>query len=425
MARTDPPHLLPPLFCFAIVLALAMAQGCYAERDGRGFAEPGAAAARAAPVDGTVVVVAKCDCTDTGTAAPCTRAAHIRVPAGCTSVGYRAFEGCTRLETFSVPPSVTWIGQEAFDGTGLVDATIPATVQTVDTSAFSDCHSLASVTIESANTTILHGAFPSCLGFGLAMPGAPTTGLVTCVPCAGVAHFVIPGGVTTIPRYAFQVCVDVESVSIPASVRSIGYAAFFYCTGLSTVVIPLSTQSVAKNAFEDTACCGEAIGCAFVAGTFVRDCRALPYPPCDSSGEVDPQGHDVCPGERSTATTTTLTATVVTTVATATSDAADTRTTTAPTGHPATSTLVSSPPRSPAKSTCPFHGLVLACPCCFRRSAGAVDIRTHPILVGGGTAAVLMQHANHTSAPCWASCHLTNRTSHTQTKRRTIAINWS
>ena len=311
----SPAALPQPWLLAGLALALAAAQDCYAERGGRDPAAPRAAALGTARANGTAaaeVVVAECDCADAGTAAPCTRAAHIRVPAGYTRVGYQAFKDCTRLETVSIPPSVTSIGQQAFGGTGLADFKVPATVKLVDAYAFDGCRSLASVSIESNLTAIHVDAFPTCVGLGLSvLSTAPITnksslpsvwsrvaGVLRCVPCEGVAELVIPDGVSVIPAYAFQACDSVASVIIPPSVRSIEYAAFFFCTRLATVVIPTSVYSVAKNAFEDTACCGKASGCAFAAGTFVKDCQPLPYPPCDSSGEVDLWGQCACPRSR-------------------------------------------------------------------------------------------------------------------------------
>ena len=52
--------------------------------------------------------------------------------------------------------------------------------------------------------------------------------------CRSLTSVVIPERVTYIGGYAFKNCSNLTSVTIPASVTSIGYEAFSGCTGLKT-----------------------------------------------------------------------------------------------------------------------------------------------------------------------------------------------
>ena len=180
----------------------------------------------------------------------------------------------------------------------------------------------------------------------------------TCADCNGAANIMIPASVTAIGEFAFQNCTSLVTVTVPDSVQiigkqafrccsslsiitipdsveAIGDLAFAHCTSLGTVTIPTSVKSTGSQAFYNIKCCPDS-DCGYKAGTFVKDCHKLPYPPCDVSGNIDLKGQCVCPGTNakfgtcttsSTATTTT-TPTTTTTVTTTTTSTTTTTTTT-------------------------------------------------------------------------------------------------
>ena len=61
---------------------------------------------------------------------------------------------------------------------------------------------------------------------------------------------VVPSGVTSINRIAFQSCSNLTSIEIPASVTSIGSSAFSGCNNLTSIKIPASVTSIGSSAFE-------------------------------------------------------------------------------------------------------------------------------------------------------------------------------
>ncbi|MCI5583828.1 MAG: leucine-rich repeat domain-containing protein, partial [Anaeroplasma sp.] len=60
---------------------------------------------------------------------------------------------------------------------------------------------------------------------------------------------VVPSGVTSINRVAFQSCSNLTSIEIPASVTSIGSSAFSGCNNLTSIKIPASVTSIGSSTF--------------------------------------------------------------------------------------------------------------------------------------------------------------------------------
>ncbi|MEE5993784.1 MAG: leucine-rich repeat protein, partial [Oscillospiraceae bacterium] len=87
----------------------------------------------------------------------------ITIPDSVTTIGSSAFSGCTSLTSVTIPDSVTTIGEFAFsECTRLTSVTIPDSVTTIEAGAFSGCTSLTSVTIPDSVTTIGNDAFYGC-----------------------------------------------------------------------------------------------------------------------------------------------------------------------------------------------------------------------------------------------------------------------
>lgn len=63
---------------------------------------------------------------------------------------------------------------------------------------------------------------------------------------------VIPYGVTSINKYAFEKNSNIVSITMPNSLTSIGYHAFYQCTNLKNVIIPKSVNSIGEDSFADT-----------------------------------------------------------------------------------------------------------------------------------------------------------------------------
>ncbi len=190
-------------------------------------------------------------------------------------------------DTYAIPASVTVIGGGAFAGSRFTSMTIPATVKTIEISAFMDCSDLAEVTFlgdkptigDSAFASIAEGAIgiypegnttwqnPSVDGLAMQSTGGsiainwlydidPNTETVTITGTepAATGDITIPATldgkpVTAIGNYAFSESIGLTSVTIPASISEIGESAFYACSGLTSVTIPEGVTTIGENAF--------------------------------------------------------------------------------------------------------------------------------------------------------------------------------
>ena len=217
----------------------------------------------------------------------CTGLTFIDIPTSVTSIGSNAFYGCTSLTSIDIPSSVTSIGSNAFYGcTGLTsitvdsentvydsrgncnaiietssntlivgcqNTTIPTSVTSIGSGAFSGCTGLTTIDIPTSVTSIGSGAFSDCTG--LTTIDIPTS--VTSIEsntfygCTGLTSVSIGDGVTSIEFNTFSGCTGLTSFNIPTNVTSIGNNAFYGCTGLTSIDIPTSVTSIGNSAFSD------------------------------------------------------------------------------------------------------------------------------------------------------------------------------
>ena len=162
----------------------------------------------------------------------------VTIPNSITSIGSKAFSGCSGLTTVTIPNSVTSIGSAAFSGcSGLTTMTIPNSVTSIEISTFSECRGLTTVTIPNSVTSIGSSAFYYCSGLtSVSIPNSVTSiGSDAFYYCSGLTSVCIPNSVTSIDSSVFTFCRGLTSVTIPSSVTSIGSDAFSGCSGLETI----------------------------------------------------------------------------------------------------------------------------------------------------------------------------------------------
>ena len=156
---------------------------------------------------------------------------------GLKEIGKNAFSGCTNLKTINLPNGLTTIGDCAFRNCGLIEVTIPSTVETISAEAFSNCKSLETVIISEGLKEIGKSAFYGCTNLKtINLPNSlETIGNMAFTNCSNLTSVILSDNVREISYYAFNGCTALTSITIPASVTSIGEQAFRDCTSLKTI----------------------------------------------------------------------------------------------------------------------------------------------------------------------------------------------
>ena len=154
-----------------------------------------------------------------GAFSDCTALTSIEIPASVETIEATAFKRCSKLTTvtFEKGSQLKTIGggysssyyHGAFsDCSSLTSIEIPASVETVEAAAFSDCSQLATVTFETGSQLkIIGGGYSSSYYYG-----------------------------------AFLGCSSLTSIEIPASVETIEATAFKRCSKLTTVTFEKGSQ---------------------------------------------------------------------------------------------------------------------------------------------------------------------------------------
>ena len=196
----------------------------------------------------------------------CRKLTSISLPTSLLSIGKEAFSGCHKLESISIPKNVNKIGYCAFsncqalkafyvddenkyfkvindcliDSTksmiikGLHTSVIPddGSIKFIGDDAFSDCHSLTSITLPSSVKSIGYGAFCGC---------------------AALEKLILNEGLEVIGGSAFSYCSLLKELVIPGSVRFIGVSAFEGCDNLTSLTLNEGLERIDDCAFSSTA----------------------------------------------------------------------------------------------------------------------------------------------------------------------------
>ena len=168
------------------------------------------------------------------------------IPTNVTTVGYSAFKRCSSLTTvtFEKESQLKTIGGDYYYGGAFSDCTaltsieIPASVETIGNTAFSDCSSLATVTFEKGSRL-------------------KTIGNNAYYRCTSLTSIEIPASVETIEKKAFMHCSSLATVTFEKgsqlkTIAGDSYdGAFSDCTALTSIEIPASVETIEATAFSD------------------------------------------------------------------------------------------------------------------------------------------------------------------------------
>ena len=226
----------------------------------------------------------------------CSQLVSVNIPSSVCSIGSYAFSQCSSLNNLTLPASLTFIGRFAFNDTPWYNAlyneapdgpfyigpqlvgykgdaptgelTIKDGTTCIGTEALRNCNRLTSVTIPESVAYIDYEAFYGCAG----LTAVHITNMAAWCNIEfqeefrsssnplfyahhlflngeEVTDLVIPDGVTSIGRYAFDNCTALTSITISDGVTRVGSQAFRSCGNLTSVTIPPSVTTIESYAF--------------------------------------------------------------------------------------------------------------------------------------------------------------------------------
>jgi uncharacterized repeat protein (TIGR02543 family) len=185
--------------------------------------------------------------------------ATVSIPASVETIGDSAFTDCANLNSITMESGLKTIGGGAFfNCSSLTSVYIPSTVNDIQPEVFSGCSSLIEINVSGDNSSYASSdgiLFSKDMTTLLAYPenspmtsyttplGVKTLGEYSFKNCARLTSVVLTG-VTAIESEAFEGCSGLSSVSLPQGLSKIGWAAFKDCTSLVSVSIPASVSYI-------------------------------------------------------------------------------------------------------------------------------------------------------------------------------------
>lgn len=183
----------------------------------------------------------------------CINLQEVKFPATLTSIGKYAFLNCSYLSTLSLPAKVNTLGIGAFQNCSDLESFNfnEANITAIPDAFFEGCGRLQEVVIPSSVTKIGANAF---MESGVVKVGA--TNAVTTVgdhafENSQLAQFDF-NNITQIGMGAFK-NTKLKAAEFGSMFKTLGAEAFAYCSKLAKVVVPYGLQSISKSAFEGCA----------------------------------------------------------------------------------------------------------------------------------------------------------------------------
>ncbi len=185
----------------------------------------------------------------------------------------KMFKGCTALESITIPATVETIEKSAFLSSGLTSITVPNSVKTIEAAAFEDCKALATVTLSNTLETIGAYAFSKTAITSITIPASVKTlgsedasglsssssgggigggGLIKPGIGGGLIKPGIGGGTTAAEENSnvFLDCKSLQTVVFEGAPTTMHGSTFKGCTALESVTFGGTWTAIEKNMFE-------------------------------------------------------------------------------------------------------------------------------------------------------------------------------
>ena len=171
-----------------------------------------------------------------------------------------AFFMCEKLESITLSQSLESIGESAFFScSALTSLELPMTLEDVDILVIAGCKSLTSLSVTEGNPTfysegnciIERESKRLILGCNTSVvpEGVTTIGKHAFQDAYQLSQIVLPNSVIEIEAYAFRGCSGLTSVTLSSGVTAIGDGAFAGCRSLESITVPEGVTSIGAQAF--------------------------------------------------------------------------------------------------------------------------------------------------------------------------------
>ena len=162
------------------------------------------------------------------------------VPEGVTELSKSTFYECKSLSTLSLPSTLKIIGDDAFyNCCQLETLALPESLKFIGASSFEHCKSIKTYSIPTINP--LYSSKD-----GILMNKKEDA--IIAFPAARTGSYIIPEGVSTIEKYAFDYC-SLKKITLPHTLREIKDNAFAFCRDLREIYVPEGVEKIGDDAF--------------------------------------------------------------------------------------------------------------------------------------------------------------------------------
>lgn len=179
---------------------------------------------------------------------------HLTLPNTITSIGSGAFSGCTFLRSINIPGSVETIASSTFNGcNNLETVDLAPGLSKISSYAFYDCSSLKSINIPSTVSSIEYNAFQNCVNLETVVlnEGLASVGSSAFYNCKSLKTITIPNTLEALNTSMFSGCISLTTVELPKTLSSLPSNIFENCESLKNLVLPSGLLTINSNAFSN------------------------------------------------------------------------------------------------------------------------------------------------------------------------------
>lgn len=159
----------------------------------------------------------------------------VTFPASIKTVDWSAFKECKNLETADLSrcENICRLGENLFQGCErLTQVLLPKRLKcqtVVPLQCFVDCSSLQTINLPIGIVKIERSAFSDC---------------------TSMTHIELPEGISEINQCVFRGCSSLQCIDLPDSITFIGAGTFHNCTRLTKVKLPSGIKAICSHLFE-------------------------------------------------------------------------------------------------------------------------------------------------------------------------------